>query len=222
MVETMLLQRVLKRLERYLVQKNNFSLTGENYDVVLAVPSDKFSPYARYSLVISARLLNDLNQKDVIKEVFTDLKGILSFEEYNSISRLNVLHTEDSLVKSLKSVFGFRQEVFEINDMAIAGVKIDSAYLLKSLVLDKLIKDHALTLEVKNEIGTVDRINAGIIRMDQNFEVVHYTGKGLREIWKPDAAEKAKAEALRKKTESFLLENDYISKTKLDDIIKVL
>ena len=65
-------------------------------------------------------------------------------------------------------------------------------------------------------------INAGIIRIEENH-LVHYTGKGLREIYKPsmtDEEKKVSAE-LQSKSEEFLTENNYITWTPLDTIVYV-
>lgn len=71
-------------------------------------------------------------------------------------------------------------------------------------------------------------VNCGVIRVTEN-EVVYYTGKGLRKIWKPGMAEEEKrlADELKKMQESKngeqkLIHLGYIAVTKLDDIAKVL
>ncbi len=66
------------------------------------------------------------------------------------------------------------------------------------------------------------RINAGTIRIEDNH-LVHYTGKGLREIWKPNMTEeeiKIAAE-LKKMSEEYLAENNYIAWTPLDTIVDI-
>jgi hypothetical protein len=66
------------------------------------------------------------------------------------------------------------------------------------------------------------KINAGTIRVEDNH-LVHYTGKGLREIWKPDMTEEEKevAAELKSKSEEYLAENDYIAWTPLDTIVDI-
>lgn len=66
------------------------------------------------------------------------------------------------------------------------------------------------------------RMNAGTIRVEDNH-LVHYTGKGLREIWKPDMTEDEMkiAEELKSKTEDYLAENNYIAWTPLDTIVDI-
>jgi len=224
MVDFKLIRTILKLLEKYLIKKNNFRLLGSNYDLILFVPSDKYLSDAKYSLIISANSLNKLNQKDVILELLNDFKRVLKFDEYNSISRLNIIHSDDPFVKNLKMVFAFREEIIEIKEIPIGGVSIDYAFLVKSLVLDQLIENNALTVEVNTGNIQTDIINMGVIRIESNFDVVYYTGKGLREIWNPKMSDEQKeiAVQLKKKSEDYLIENEYIGKTNFDNIIKVV
>lgn len=223
MVETKFIRTVLKRLEKYLIRKNNFYLRGDTFDLILFVPSDKYLSDAKYSLIISAKSLNTLQEKDVIRELLNDFKGILKFDEYNAISRLNIIHTEDPFVKNLKFGFGFREEIIEINEIPVGGVRIDYAFLVKSLVIDKLIENRALIVEIKTENNQTETINMGVIRMEKNFDVVYYTGKALREMFKPEMTDEQRiiAEKLKKQPEDYLMLNHYIGKTALDNIIKV-
>lgn len=67
-------------------------------------------------------------------------------------------------------------------------------------------------------------VNYGVIRVTDN-EVVYYTGKGLREMFKPNMKEEEKrhAEELKrickeKNGEQKLINSEHIAVTKLDDI----
>ncbi len=66
------------------------------------------------------------------------------------------------------------------------------------------------------------RINAGTIRVEDNH-LVHYTGKGLREMFKPGMTEDEMnfAEDLKNKSEEYLTENKYIAWTPLDTIVDI-
>lgn len=66
------------------------------------------------------------------------------------------------------------------------------------------------------------RINAGTIRVEDNH-LVHYTGKGLREIFKPNMTEEEKKVStdLQTKSEEYLTENGYIAWTPLDTIVDI-
>lgn len=223
MVEAKFIQTVLKRLEKYLIRKNNFHLNGDTFDLILFVPTDKYVSDAKYSLIISAKCLNTFPQKEVIRELLYDFKGILKFDEYNAISRLNIIHSDDPIVKNLKLVFGLRENIIEINKIPIGGIRIDYALLVKSLVLDRLIENTVLIVEIKNENDQREIINMGVIRIEENFDVVYYTGMGLREIYKPDMTyeEQIIAEKLKQKSEDYLMQHHYIRKIQLDNILKV-
>ncbi|MFM9948395.1 MAG: toll/interleukin-1 receptor domain-containing protein [Saprospiraceae bacterium] len=66
------------------------------------------------------------------------------------------------------------------------------------------------------------RINAGIIAVEDNH-LVHYTGKGLSELWRLDMTddEQKIATELKGKSEEFLIENNYIEWTPLDIIVDI-
>jgi hypothetical protein len=174
-------------------------------------------------MVISAKILNDYRQLDVIMELLTSLKSALNPEEYSTISRINVLHSEDPVVKNIKRMFGFRQDITELNNITVGGVTIDFAYLLKSLVLDKLVENRALTLEILDGEGNYKEIKAGIIRIDKFFNVHYYTAKGLKELFAPETEEeKEKAAKLKLASEYEMMENQYLFFTNLDKIVKVI
>ena len=74
----------------------------------------------------------------------------------------------------------------------------------------KVKKGHAGVMTLKD--GT--QMNYGVIRVTQNMsKMIFYTGKGLREIFKPDMTEeeKTKAEQLKKLNEKTLMESGHIS-----------
>ena len=66
------------------------------------------------------------------------------------------------------------------------------------------------------------KINAGTIRVEDNH-LVHFTGKALREMYKPDMTEDERkiATELMSKSEEYLTENNYISWTPLDTIVEI-
>ena len=102
-----LTNKILKSLEKYLLKKNNFQLTGENYDLILLTPMDKYQADTKYALLISAKRFDKLQQKEAIRDLLTFFKEDLETDEYNAISRLNVIHSEDRLVKNLNLLSTF-------------------------------------------------------------------------------------------------------------------
>lgn len=71
-------------------------------------------------------------------------------------------------------------------------------------------------------------VNYGVIRVMED-EIVYYTGKGLREMWKPNMTEEEKeiADKLRKikeeeNGEQMLIHSEHIAVTKFDDIARII
>jgi hypothetical protein len=219
MVESIYINKIIRKLEKYLIRKSGYSLRGENYALIILLPSDKFSYEGRYSLLISSETLDHINQKVIIKELLTEFKQSLLFEEYNSISRLNIINSGDPMVKNLSLIFPYREKIITLNNMEIGGVQIDFAYILKSLILDKLIFNQAVVFELMDG----QKMKAGIKRIDSNFDIIHYTQKGLEEIWPqvPNISQET-IEYLRAQEEEYLFENKYLAKTSIDIIERIV
>jgi hypothetical protein len=81
----------------------------------------------------------------------------------------------------------------------------------------KIKENHAGTMILND--GTT--INYGTIRVTQNMsKLIYYTGKGLREIYKPDMTDEAKqkAEELKKQDEKILMKSGHIAEILLSEI----
>jgi hypothetical protein len=219
MVKAGFTHRTLKQLEKYLIRKTDFKLHGDSYDLILIVPSDKFDLDTKYSLIISAKIFDNKNDQPIIKELLGEFRNNFNIEDFNSLSRINILNSNAPLVKNINFMFKFRESVIEFNDYIIGGTKIEYGLLLLTC-LDKLIGGNAVVLK----LTTGDTIAAGIIRMDNNFDIIHYTGKGLRELYDPNITEEKKAEIkhLLEQSEEEKIENGYITKTSLDLIEKII
>lgn len=217
------IEKTLTQLEKFLIKKNNFHLLGYSYDLILFVPTDYFALETKFSLLISANKLNHLNQKETIRELFLNFKEALTDDEYNSISRISILHSEDSFVKNLKFVFNIREKIFEINNLTIGGVQLEHAYFIKSLILDKMIENNALQMQIINKKGQNMLIPAGIIRIEPNFNVIYYTGKGLRELFNTDrlSEQNLNTSPLTKERERDLIDHEYINFIHFDNISKI-
>jgi hypothetical protein len=79
----------------------------------------------------------------------------------------------------------------------------------------------------KNQAGTMvlkdgSNVNYGAIRLTEKT-FTYYTGKGLREMFKPSMTEKEKqtAEALKKLTERELTKQGYIAEVAVADILQI-
>lgn len=215
MVANLTISKILRFFEKYLIAHTDYQL-GINYDLMLLIP--EHSTYqAKYSWVISSKVLDDISQKDFIADVLDKLRKILSREEYLSIARVNKLNSQDSLIKDVNFLYPFDQEITEINDPQIRDIyQIERGILLRSRILNKIKSGRATTITLTDG----KRINAGIISIDNKFFIKHWTGKGLRELFAPDRNEQevATGEKIKAKGEAYLIENQYIAFTNLDDI----
>lgn len=81
----------------------------------------------------------------------------------------------------------------------------------------KIKENHAGVMTLND--GT--KQNYGAIRVTQNMsKLIYYTGKGLREMFKPDMTEeeKKKAEELKKLDEIALMKSGHVSEILLSEI----
>lgn len=208
------ISKILRILEKYLIQKTDFRL-GHNYDLILIVPSD--SDYLeKYSWIVSSRHLDQVPQNTFINDIINDFKEVLTFEEYSSVSRINKLDSNHPFVKNVKFMFSINKETVEINNLRIGGSHIDRGMIIHSRILEKIIANQAVTFVLEN--GKLS--NAGIISMDNNFRIKHYTGKGLQELFKPDRTEEEiqRGNDILNRDDEFLINNQYLAYTHLNDI----
>jgi hypothetical protein len=79
-------------------------------------------------------------------------------------------------------------------------------------------------LEILDNKNNSIKMSAGIKRIDTNFDVVYYTGKGLREMFKQNVTdiEPENADMLKQKSEEYLLQNDYMGKISFDSILRIV
>lgn len=81
----------------------------------------------------------------------------------------------------------------------------------------KVKEGHAGVMTLKDGA----QMNCGVIRVTQNLsKVIFYTGKGLREMFKPDMSEeeKVKANELKKLDEKTLMHLGYVSEMAFTNI----
>ena len=219
MVENTLYFKILKQLEKFLLKKVNFKMFYTNYDLILIVPTDEVDFHRKYSLILSAKIFDTQMQRELILEIFDFLKLNLNNQEYQSISRVNIMKSNDPFVNNINFIFTKRTHAIEISNIQVGGVQIDQAFLLKSLVLDKLRTNYATTFILTD--GTT--INAGIECIKPNFDILIYTGKGLREIFQPstNVESVARAAQLKRETQEYLLENNYMALIPLENVFQI-
>lgn len=226
MQNTMLIHKVLKLLEVYILKKNGFSLVGHNdYELILFVPSDSHTTDCHFSLMLSAVRFDNASQRDVIQHLLHYLKSSLNVTDYHCISRINIIHSQDPFVKKIKNAFASRLETIEINKYDIGGgIGINHAFMVKSLILDRLIPEKVLTLEIRKDADDIATIQASIVRIEKDLVVYYYTDKGIREIYNPGIGdlENGHAKALMAESEGYLIKNEYMSKIGWDKIVRAV
>lgn len=161
---------------------------------------DSIPLFLQQFIHIDIRQDSDFEEKysDLIREIYNE--PIINMPELGSKPSFEK-HTAINVEKpEIGSMPNFKSEIKGvINPEIVARIRFNDTPVLT--LLD----------------GT--EINAGTIRIEDNH-LVHYTGKGLREMWKPDMTpeESKKAEELKSNTEQYLTEHDYIAWTPLDQI----
>lgn len=121
----------------------------------------------------------------------------------------------------------FRNKLNEIGEMSLFKAA------LEFLINQTLIKREYKTIPIREKIilgqakiailRNGEKINAGWKRFDGDY-IVYYTGKGLREMWKPNMTEEEllRANILRQKEESELIQEGMIAKTLISEISDVI
>lgn len=115
------------------------------------------------------------------------------------------------------------EELFGAASRSAQGIDNKLTNLLTQIktetILSKIKEGEARVAILKDN----QRINVGWIKVEGD-EVVYYTGKGLREIFKPNMTEdeKKKSEELKKLSEAELIKGDYIHKRKISEIKDVI
>lgn len=206
--------KILKVIECYYILKNQFKLDGSNFSLVLLVPSESYGP-TKYSWILSGKLIDSEPETKVVNEIFKTIKESTTLKEYSTISRINILDTNHPLVKNINfTVPKTSVDIVQINGLSVGNFNLHNCILIRSSVLSYLIKDRAVTMTLNNN----RIVNAGVISIDNEFIVKHYTGKGLRTLFNQEDFDRAKVIELKAKGEDFLVENNYIGFTDLKDI----
>ena len=65
----------------------------------------------------------------MIKEVLYDFKDVLNFSEFSNLSRLNVIHNQDTIVKNMHFALPYREQLIELNEITVGGARINYTFL---------------------------------------------------------------------------------------------
>ena len=149
MVTTSFTKKLVQQLEKYLLQANNFQLRGEGYELLLLLPNDGYASAYQYSLLASAKSLNNRSQREVIKELLINFKSVLSLEEYTLIATLNILDSNSPLVKNININFPFYKaaDTEVVLNTTIDGIDLRNAVLIRSSVLLNLVRNKKVRIQ---------------------------------------------------------------------------
>lgn len=143
--------------------------------------------------------------------------------ENSYIDLLREIYNEPAIQKpTLGAKPTFEKEVTEEVEKPKIGTKPNFKKEITGYINPEIVSKLKLNDTPILTLSDGSRINAGTIRVEDSH-LVHYTGKGLREIWKPNMteAEMKIAAELKNKSEEYLAENNYIAWTPLDTIIDI-
>lgn len=166
MVMNNALNKIIQRLENYFIQLCDFRLTGETFDLLLLLPVES-SYTSKFSLLISSKYLNGRSPKQTIGDLYHDFKASLSAQEYVSISNITVMDSNNALVKHLKTMFPFPENIVELTNMTIGGTEIEKAFILRMPMLALLKKGNIV--HIRDDSG--GSFSGRLLSMDNNFNL---------------------------------------------------
>lgn len=219
MVANIVIQKIEKVLEKYLLQKNDFTLDGYDFDLILLKHIN--SAYLeKYAWIVSSKHLDHIEREVFILDIFVLLKEILSLKEYSSVYSINKLKSTDPTVAKVIEALPFKGDYIDVNQLNAGNLEVEKGILIRSKVLPNLKEGSAVTLVLTSGI----RIPAGIISMGPDYLLKYYTGKGLREIFQPELNQSSiqLAADLKSKDEGYLIEQGYIDFVSLDEIEEIV
>jgi hypothetical protein len=206
---------LLKDFNDGLIDKSNRELRLDIESIDSYIDTEPPRLAVLYILYVTAPRLGNFRRK------------ILTVAEYNDIGRFpvdvfdhfNNIKTQNIEEKSFIDVV---QEIINSNSVknSIQSLYFQSIEHKKSQGFDLLKKNHAGVLLMNDET----KRNYGVIRIE-NGSLIHYTGKGLKELFNPNFSAKEKAAAkkiLKDYNEDELMSKGYVSITLLEDIQRVL
>jgi len=219
MVANIVIHKVEKVLEKYLLQKNDFVLNGYDFDLILLKHIN--SAYLeKYAWIVSSKHLDHIEREVFILDIFVLLKEILPFKEYSSVYSINKLKSTDHTVAKVNDALPFKGDYIDVNQLNAGNLEVEKGILIRSKVLPNLKANSAVTLILTSGV----RMNAGIISMSPDFIIKYYTGKGLREMFpqEPDQTAMQHANYLKMQNDDFLVAQGYLDFVPFDTIEEII
>jgi hypothetical protein len=163
MVNHPILDAVIRQLELYFLRENDCRLTGESYDLILFVEAG-WSGNREYNLLLSARLLDNRSQRDVIHALLTDFRNIPAYQEFHLISGLTILKSNSPLVRDSKRAFSFRTS-FNKPVVEVAGYELElgdelskGGLFVRSTLLEQLKENAIVELQFSSDGGISNQL----------------------------------------------------------------
>lgn len=171
---------------------------------------------AIYTLYIVAPRLGNFRRKVLTVADYSDVTTfpvdiVNHFDGNKKISKV----LEKDFLKEIEGIISSQEVKTSIENLFRQSIESG-----KQAGFDLLKPNHAGVILLKNG----KTINYGVIRIE-NENLIHYTGKGLRDLWSPGRTEaelKAAQDLLALDDESKLRELDYLDSTPISEIERVL
>ncbi|RZK22346.1 MAG: hypothetical protein EOO56_08870 [Hymenobacter sp.] len=151
--------KLIRHLELYLWQANNFKLPASGYDLVLLLPVSPDIWSDKQTLLLSASSLFRQSRWDTTYGILKTLRASLNDEDYLSIFNVDIIEPDAYIVQQVKR-YTANQFDGEINApiSLIGGVTNQSITAIKSTTLDKL------KLNCSYSIRTLNNNFSGILQ----------------------------------------------------------
>jgi len=153
---------------------------------------------------------------------YTDMDAETSYYSFiYSVPRKNI--KDGFRISHYDSDYDIMEKLYSAASRSAQDIQDKLSSLLDNIktetIFSKIKEGEARTAILQNE----EKINVGFIRIEDDY-VVYYTGKGLREIFKPNMneGEKKNAEKLKKWTEKKLIKEKYIERRKISEFIDII
>jgi len=208
---------LIKILEKY---GNNICLEKNGYLKPLMAESEAAGNPFNFTLYILAPEIA-YEYRVVNVQIVNGSKLVISF--YTMATQ----QIEQYIVDGSEGIGGYEMKLMEIFNLGLFKAALDSLVMqietkrtYRMDTIEQMIVPGQARIAV---LQNGDQINVGWIRIEDET-VVYYTGKGLRELWKPNmTSEEHRLAALWKaKPEVELIREGLIAKSKISDFIRIL
>lgn len=149
MVATDFSQKVVRRLEFYLLELAAYQLPVSGYDLIMLLPIEPDNWSSKRTLLVSAKALAGKPRSEAILGLILALRGGLNDEEYLTIYNVDVIDPAEAVVQRVQQYLKKREEgETEASVSLIGGTTNQTLTAIKSTVLEKLTLGQAYRVEL--------------------------------------------------------------------------